>query len=227
MLGTITVTDQGWYEFLLERPALDEVNSWRPSARRRFVAPAFSPFLFKLRSPHNAACGFGYFARWSPLPIWLAWETFGPANGCATLAEMQARLAAIRERIRYEPGPDSDQIGCTLIVQPVFFPREARVRQPHDWRARTQMYRTYDLTTGEGRRVWEECLAVARELAATTSPYGSGRVAEPAARYGDPVLVRPRLGPQSTYRLNNTRRTLPATSSNTSGSASASEGPHW
>lgn len=62
MLGTIAVTDQGWYEFLLERPDLDEVNFWCPSARRRFVAPEFSPFLFKLRSPHNAICGFGFFS---------------------------------------------------------------------------------------------------------------------------------------------------------------------
>lgn len=200
MLGTIAVTDQGWYEFLFGRSDLDEVNFWRPSARRRFVAPDFSPFFFKLRSPYNAICGFGYFATWSRLPIWLAWETFGPANGCATLAEMKARLTTIRERIRYEAGPDSGQIGCTLIVQPVFFPQAAWVRQPDDWRARTQTYKKYDLTTGEGRRVWEECLAVARELAVPASPYSSGRVAVDVARYGDPVLVPPRLG-QRTFRI--------------------------
>lgn len=199
MHATIAVTDQAWYEFLLERPDLDEVNFWRPSARRRFAAAAFSPFLFKLRSPHNVICGFGYYAKWSRLPIWLAWETFGPANGCATLADMQARLAAIRERIRYEPGPDSSLIGCTLIVQPVFFPREAWVRQPADWKARTQTDKKYDLTTGEGRRVWEECLGAARDLAAT-SPNRTGQVAEVAPRYGDPVLVCPRLG-QRTFRI--------------------------
>jgi len=203
MIGTIAVTDHGWYEFLLGRPDLDEVNFWRPSARRHFDAPNFSPFLFKLRSPHNAICGFGYYVKWTPLPIWLAWETFGPANGCATLQEMQDRLAAIRERIRYEAGPDSSLIGCTLIVQPVFFPREAWVRQPDDWRARTQTDKKYDLTTGEGRRVWEECLAVARELAAPGSRdvgYGARRVVELAPRYGDPAVVRPRLG-QRTFRI--------------------------
>lgn len=206
MLGTIAVTDQGWYEFLYQRPDLQEVNFWRPSARRAFSAPEFSPFFFKLRSPHNAVCGFGYFARYSALPLWLAWETFGEGNGCATQAEMQARLAAIRERIRYEPGPDSGLIGCTLIVQPVFFPRDAWIRQPADWPVRTQMDKKYDLAAGEGRRVWEACLAVAREVAvardvaAARSPGGRYRVAEPATRYGDPVLVRPRLG-QGTFRI--------------------------
>ncbi|HEX7051137.1 MAG TPA: HNH endonuclease [Longimicrobiales bacterium] len=200
MLGTIAVTDQGWYEFLLQRPELQEVDFWRPSARRRFVAPEFSPFLFKLRAPHNAICGFGYLATWSPLPIWLAWETFGEGNGCATLAEMRARLESIRARIRYRPGPDSGLIGCTLIVQPVFFPRDAWIPQPDDWRARTQTDRKYDLTTGEGRRVWEACLAVARELAATTSPGSRYVVADPRPRYGAPVVVRPRLG-QRTFRI--------------------------
>jgi outer membrane receptor protein involved in Fe transport len=36
-----------------------------------------SPFLFKLRAPHNAICGFAYFASFSKLPAWLAGETFG------------------------------------------------------------------------------------------------------------------------------------------------------
>ncbi|HEX7118174.1 MAG TPA: HNH endonuclease [Longimicrobiales bacterium] len=199
MHGTIAVTDQGWYDFLHQRPDLQEVNFWRPTARR-FIAPDFSPFLFKLRAPHNAICGFGYFARWSPLPIWLAWEAFGAGNGCATLAEMHERLAEIRKRIGYKPGPDSGQIGCTLIVQPVFFPRDAWIPQPTDWPVRTLTPTRYDLSTGEGRRVWDACLAVARELAAATSPAGGYRVAEPAARYGDPVLVRPRLG-QGTFRI--------------------------
>lgn len=200
MIGTLAVTDQGWYEHLLQHHELQEVNFWRPSARRRFSAPDFSPFLFKLRSPHNAICGFGYFATWSPLPLWLAWEAFEQGNGCATLAEMQARLAAIRDRIGYRPGPDSALIGCTLIVQPVFFPRDAWIRQPDDWPVRTQTDKKYDLSAGEGRRVWDACLAVANELALPRAVAGGHLVAEPAARYGEPTLVRPRLG-QRTFRI--------------------------
>ena len=198
MIGTVAVTDTGWYEYLRSRPDLLEVNFWRPSSRRSFVAPEFSPFLFKLRSPHNAICGFAYFARWSPLPIWLAWETFGQANGTATRAEMEDRLTRIRERIRFEGGDVADYIGCTLLLDPVFFPPEAWIRQPEDWRVRTQTDKKYDLASGEGRRVWEECQLVAMDL-------GSHRpvpsvVAESAPRYGEPVLIPPRLG-QRTFRI--------------------------
>jgi hypothetical protein len=60
LIGTIAITDQGWYEFLAARPGLHEAIFWSPSPRRAAVAPEFSPFLFKLRLPHNATCGFAY-----------------------------------------------------------------------------------------------------------------------------------------------------------------------
>jgi putative restriction endonuclease len=72
VIGTIAITDEGWYTFLEARPEVTELNFWTPSARRSFRAPQFSPFLFKLRAPHNAICGFAYFAHFSKLPDWLA-----------------------------------------------------------------------------------------------------------------------------------------------------------
>src|SRR2546426_6938002 len=117
LIAPIAVTDYGWYTSLLEHPALDEVNFWKPSATRATRAPEFSPFLFKLRSPHNAICGFGYFARYSRLPDWLVWEAFGVANGTASLPEMRERIARIRDRIRFQGGR-VPEIGCVLIVQP-------------------------------------------------------------------------------------------------------------
>lgn len=79
MHGTIAVTDYDWYDFLRRRFE-PEVNFWTPSDRRAFNAPEFSPFFFKLKAPHRAIGGFGYFARWSSLPDWLAWECFGPGK---------------------------------------------------------------------------------------------------------------------------------------------------
>jgi putative restriction endonuclease len=74
MIGTIAITDTNWYELLRTQPELSEVNFWTPSPRHAFRGDLFAPFLFKLRAPHNAICGFGYFARYSVLPDWLAWE---------------------------------------------------------------------------------------------------------------------------------------------------------
>jgi putative restriction endonuclease len=198
MIGTVAITDIGWYEFLSRR-TLPEINFWTPSDRRRFSAPEFSPFFFKLKAPHRAIAGFAFFARWSSLPDWLAWDCFREGNGRESLEALDSRLAAIRARIGYVPSGPVSSIGCILLVQPVFFPRDAWVPQPTDWHDRTVSSTAYDLTVGEGRRIWGEC----RERAQSALPAHMGlpQVAGPASpRYGDPRLVAPRLG-QGTFRV--------------------------
>ncbi len=198
MRGTIAVTDLDWYDFLRAR-ALPEVNFWKPSARRPFTAPQFSPFFFKLKAPRNVIGGFGYFARWTTLPDWLAWECFGQGNGCAALAELRERLADIRARIGYVPEDSLGSIGCVLIVQPTFFAPDDWVAQPDDWHARTVSSKSYDLERGEGLRIWQCCLE--RAGAGATPALGNlPFVAEELARYGTPRLVAPRLG-QGTFRV--------------------------
>ena len=194
MPGTIAITDESWYGFLAHHPELSELNFWTPSARRSFRAPQFSPFLFKLRAPHNAICGFAYFVQFSTLPDWLAWESFGFGNGCSSFAEMHSRITAIRTRIRYDEQSGSDQIGCIQLVSPVFFPRDAWIPQPRDWKPRTQTPVKFDLSVGEGRRVWEECLSRVSVMVPITSSTPE------KSRYGDPRLVSPRLG-QATFRI--------------------------
>jgi hypothetical protein len=170
MRGTIAITDYDWYSLLRNQPGLEEANFWKPSATRAFHAEAFSPFIFKLRSPQNSICGFGFFARYSRLPVWLAWECFGIGNGCQNLGEMRQRIGRIRERIGYK-GAAAEEIGCVLIVQPVFFPLELWVRPPRDWPVRTQADKKYDLTLGgEGGRVWEDCLKAAAALNPVVPP---------------------------------------------------------
>lgn len=199
MLGTIAITDKDWYRRLRIEPDLDEVNFWSPSAARAFRAPEFSPFLFKLRAPDSAICGFGYFARYARLPDWLAWETFGTANGCASLLDMRSRIGAIRERIRFR-GTEASDIGCILIVRPTFFPEHRWVPQPRDWPVRTQAHMKYDLTSGEGARVWRECQDVAHDVMRRRQlEVDTPNVAE-GGEYGAPVLVAPRLG-QGTFRI--------------------------
>lgn len=198
MIGTVAVTDFGWYDFLSRRP-MPEINFWTPSDRRRFSAPEFSPFFFKLKAPYRAIAGFGYFAKWSSLPSWLAWECFGQGNGCESLADLETRLADIRARIRHRPTSGPANIGCILLVQPMFFPRSAWVPQPRDWHDRTVSSEAYDLTAGEGLRVWLECQERAEaEVASSASlPQVAGA---PAPRYGAPRLTLPRLG-QGTFRV--------------------------
>jgi putative restriction endonuclease len=56
-------------------------------------------FLFKLHAPHHFVVGGGFFARALRLPLSLAWESFGEANGVQTLLDMRRRIA----RDRHEP----------------------------------------------------------------------------------------------------------------------------
>ena len=98
--GTIAITDFDWYSYLSQQRSWDEVNFWKPTTTQPFRAPEFSPFFFKLKAPHRAIAGFGYFARYSELPEWLAWECFGTANGSASFEEMHARLEKIRAKIK-------------------------------------------------------------------------------------------------------------------------------
>lgn len=199
MNGFIANTDLDWHARLLAqaRTALphEEVNFWRPSTRPFKSLLPGEPFLFRLKSPANAIGGVGFFQTDSVLPVWLAWETFGLANGVANLREFEDRLRGIRTRNRMEPGGELT-IGCTLLVDPVFFEEHEWVRLPSDWKVRTVGGKAYDLATGEGARVWRNCLErLSRRLpplAADAPPTDD--------RYGTPQLVRPRLG-QGGFRV--------------------------
>src|SRR5881275_936800 len=187
--GTISITDFDWYTHLSQQRSWDEVNFWKPTTTQPFRAPEFSPFFFKLKAPHRAIAGFGYFARFSELPEWLAWECFGPANGSASFEEMHARLERIRAKIKAAPQKGILQIGCIVVVNATFFSRDEWIPQPRDWAESNLRHTVYDLDVGEGARVSDRGLRVAEADAGSESE-----------RYGSPVLIRPRLG-QGAFRV--------------------------
>ena len=108
-------------------------------------------------APVNAIGGFGLVSRFAKLPEWLAWECFAEGNGAATFPEMQARLDKIRVQNKIQGGGELKQIGCIILADAVFFPREMWIPQPTDWGRQNMRYKGYELTEGEGRRVWREC----------------------------------------------------------------------
>lgn len=191
MQGWIAVTDHRWYQRLLEhQPTDNEVNFWQPSARAPKRMPIGTPFFFKLKAPHNAICGFGFFAGFSVLPDWLAWDSFGRGNGVASLAELRQRIAKIRRGAKIASRPE---IGCNMIAEAQIWPKSDWIRQPNDWRPRTVVGSTYDLSQSEGRRVWLEARG-------RVAPAHASFAGEPTPRYGAPTLTRPRLG-QGIFRV--------------------------
>jgi putative restriction endonuclease len=68
--GFVANTDYEWYRLLSSlHPAPDEVNFWRPSSTANFraLSPG-APLFFKLKAPHHAIAGLGFFAHFSQLP---------------------------------------------------------------------------------------------------------------------------------------------------------------
>jgi putative restriction endonuclease len=188
----VGVTDSEWYRFLRDRPELDEVNFWRPGGSGTFrVLGLGEPFLFKLHAPDNFIVGGGFFAAYSVLPCSLAWETFGQKNGVATLAEMRQRIAHYR-RVALDPRADYN-IGCVVLEEPFFLEREFWVPVPDDFSLNT-VQGGYDLSSPVGRALWQRVMLGYQARR-------SGRVAEvQVGMYGEPVLIRPRLG-QGAFRV--------------------------
>jgi putative restriction endonuclease len=191
--GYVATTDQDWFTFLRGRQPLDEVNFWQPSAHG-FNSPAGTPFFFKLKAPHRAIGGFGIFARYEPATVRLAWETFGEKHGASSLAAMAARVG----RYATETEGPAHRIGCIMVSNPVFFPDDQWIPQPADWKPNIVSGAGYDLSVGEGRRIWEACLASGAAVQASDRPPLAAE--QPGPRYGEAVLVRPRLG-QGTFRV--------------------------
>lgn len=191
MRGCVGTTDLDWFRFLRGRQPLDEVNFWQPSAHG-FNAPPGTPFFFKLKAPFNVIAGFGIFARYEPATVRLAWDAFGEKNGAATFAEMKARVG------QYAAGGSGHRVGCIMVAEPTFFDDADWIPQPSDWKPQVVTIKGYDLSVGEGLRIWTECQAVAARIPAAAG--NSALVAQPGEAYGAPQLIRPRLG-QGTFRV--------------------------
>ena len=192
MKAFVGVTDGDWYTFLSTRPDIDEVNFWQPSGGRRFRSLDIGdPFLFKLHHPENYIAGGGFFGRFVQAPSRLAWDAFGEKNGAPSYDAMRAHIEKYR---RESLAPHDDYtIGCILLQQPFFLDRADWIPAPADFKKNIVQGKGYDLSSDVGRELWEAVQAKLTVAHAVTA-------GEPAPMYGDPVLVKQRLG-QGTFRL--------------------------
>jgi hypothetical protein len=63
-----------------------------PNTSFKVLQPG-EPFLFKLHSPRNFIVGGGFFLKFLPLPVSLAWEAFKEGNGARSLDAVKTRIA--------------------------------------------------------------------------------------------------------------------------------------
>lgn len=189
----IGVTDNSWYNFLSElRP--EEVNFWQPSGKSDFRAlnPG-EPFLFKLHSPLNFIAGGGFFVKHSIIPISLAWEAFEQKNGANNIVAFREKVMKYKgENSDFEPDP---LIGCIILTQPFFFPRNKWIPVPENWSPNIVQGKTYTTEDPIGKTLWDKVQNIITE----TNPKIE-EVAEDQHRYGSEYVIRPRLG-QGAFRV--------------------------
>jgi putative restriction endonuclease len=187
----IAVTDGDWFEMLRQQPNLSEVNFWAPSAGNFRALQPGEMFLFKLHAPRNVIVGGGIFAYANALPCSLAWEAFGEANGARSAQEMRSRIARYR---RADPADRTDfEVGCRILTQPFFFDERDWIPVPASWSSNIVSFKTYNTGNAEGLALWE---AANDRL---NRPQIAGMTEEPS-RFGEPHLIRPRLG-QGAFRV--------------------------
>jgi putative restriction endonuclease len=124
----VAVTDGDWFNQLRRRPEPAEVNFWSPSPRAFRALQPGELFLFKLHAPINMIVGGGVFASSTIMPLVLAWEAFGTANGVSTLAEMRTRILQYRRGSGAETGPL--EVGCRMLTQPFFLAEDRWSHRP-------------------------------------------------------------------------------------------------
>ncbi len=187
----VAVTDRDWFDHLRQQqPQPSEINFWSPSPKPFRALRHGELFLFKLHAPINMIVGGGIFDAAYVLPLQLAWEALGTGNGAQSASEMRSRIG------RYRPdagtvGPI--EIGCRILTQPFFLP-ESQWISPPSWSPNIVSFRGYSTDNEEGRTLWETVVA------ARDGVQHSAGLSEPAMRYGEPTLIRPRLG-QGAFRL--------------------------
>lgn len=186
-------TDDAWFDFLSSETNLPEVNFWWPGEMAfRAIQPG-ELLAFRLKSPRNKIGGFGIFSSHSLLPIQIAWETFGRANGVGSLEALRNAIAEYRSG---QAVGLMTNIGCTILVEPVFLPSHLWLDVPPSWSRSIQRGKVYSTDNAEGLRLWNELQDAAKM---STAPVAS-EFAEMQVRYGAPALITPRLG-QGAFRV--------------------------
>jgi putative restriction endonuclease len=191
-------TDYDWYRWLVSQSDVDEVNFWRPLGNTNFSYLSEGElFFFKLKKAHvGKIVGFGQFLMYQPMSVIDAWDTFGTKNGVSTRAQMLERIGTYTLRNNSTLPNWNHEIGCIVITNPVFFPPEYWVDVPEDWKDQIVVGKGYSMREGIGNRIYSACMHTAEMLRMPILDdlFNSVPVTDQTAKYGEPILTRPRLG---------------------------------
>jgi putative restriction endonuclease len=187
----IANTDNDWFDFLSSQREINEVNFWQPGAKAFHALQPGELFVFRLKSPRDKIGGFGVLSSSTILPLQIAWETFRETNGVPSYSELRSAIAKYRPEVTVGP---STNIGCRILVQPVFLPPYLWMDLPSSWSRNIVGGKRYSTDDQDGFDLWNRLQHIS-QLNVETPGF-----AEPSARYGEPTLIAPRLG-QGAFRI--------------------------
>jgi putative restriction endonuclease len=112
---------------------------------------------------------------------------------------MRDRIAFYR-RVPIKPG-ENPHIGCIMLAEPFFWPREAWIPSPPDFKLNTVQGKGYDSEVGAGRTLWEAAAERIELFLPSSLEQGTATMAAVESRgFGKPKIVLPRLG-QGLFRV--------------------------
>lgn len=141
----IALTDQAWFDHFSEgKPTVvrvDEVNFWSPTSVKpmKRMRPG-EPVFFRLKVPHRCIAGYGFFAHFCVLGLEEAWRMFGAKNGDPERGRFMRRIGGYRRLDLDDPSVERAPLGCTILRDAVFWPRERWLRwdEREGWPKHTQ-----------------------------------------------------------------------------------------
>ncbi|MBI2793885.1 MAG: HNH endonuclease [Ignavibacteria bacterium] len=188
-------TNNTWFNNLSNlKPLPPEVNFWVPSGRGFKALSPGCPFLFRLLSPVDKIAGVGFFLGFQRLPMRLAWETFEMENGLSSFQELSDAI----NRSRTIKAGSLDEIGCIILENPVFFPREQWVSVPSSFSRNIQNGKTFDTEITEHQPTWNRVWAILQQDIGHTS-VGKTSLVTPTF-FGKEYLRKSRPG-QGAFRI--------------------------
>jgi len=162
----VGIADDDWY-IRLSRLRPDEVNLWQPSLKPLVHLDPGTLYLFKLRTPNDVIVGGGWFAHFSVLPCFLAWQAFGEKNGVASQDDLIRQTDLSRQS-------RTSELGCNLLLQPFFLPEEDWIPIPSNWSPNIHGL-TYDTDEAHGAELWHKVQdKIARHGTSATRSPGPG-----------------------------------------------------
>ncbi len=184
----VGITDYDWFS-TLQQVHCDEVNFWKPGGKTTFKAlDEGDLFLFKLHSPQDFIVGGGFFLKFSIVPVSLAWDAFGVANGARDIVELNERVRKYKKTDRLsDPDP---QIGCVILTMPFFFEQSMWIPVPRNWQRSIVQGKMYDSFDDYGSKLYRDV-----QDALNNAGIKACHVEEFAThRYGAEQVIRPRIG---------------------------------